>query len=177
MATETVFEFWDMFMLIFVIMTVVPLFYRGIRPSRRIHTLLATLEELDGLYYYSLESGFMSDLAATTLRGQVHALHARTDVLRFRAMKATTFRGELKNWSSGLSGEISEAIRDVKALRGKISAMSLVVLEARQRQPMCFDCDIKTAVPPSLDIPAIVVAEYIDPVDMPAEIKHETVAL
>ncbi len=76
MAAETAFMFWDMFVLNFAVVTVLPFVYRGFRnclPSGRVRALLSALSELDGLYYHSLESGFMSDFAATALRGQVHA--------------------------------------------------------------------------------------------------------
>ncbi len=76
MAAETVFAFSEMFVLIFATMTVLPFVYRGFRsclPSGRVRALLSALSELDELYCCSLESGFMSDLAATALRGQVHA--------------------------------------------------------------------------------------------------------
>ncbi|TFK85934.1 hypothetical protein K466DRAFT_587693 [Polyporus arcularius HHB13444] len=157
-------------------MTVLPFVYRGFRsclPSGRVRALLSALSELDELYCCSLESGFMSDFAATALRDQVHALHARADALRFRAMKATTLRAELKDWSRGLSSEISEAIRDVKALRRKISAMGLDVLEAQQRQPVYFYCDVQVAVPPHYDMSAIVQEEAVD---MVVESKEAAVA-
>ncbi|RDX48605.1 hypothetical protein OH76DRAFT_642025 [Lentinus brumalis] len=166
MAAETVFAFSEMFVLIFATMTVLPFVCRGfrncLRPLGRIRALLNALSELDGLFYHSLESGFMSTCAATALRGQVHALHARADALRFRAMKATTLRAELEDWSRGLSGEISEAIRDVKALRGKISAMSLGVLEAQQRSPGCHICDTKAAVQLYHDISAVVPVRCVE---------------
>ncbi|RPD57815.1 hypothetical protein L226DRAFT_575972 [Lentinus tigrinus ALCF2SS1-7] len=137
MATETVFDAWAVSMYIFTIAVTMPVLFRAIHrnlPSGRIHALRAALVDLDEVFQHSLESGFLSDFAATTIRGRVIAFHVRADELHFRAMKATTFRADLMNAFRGLSGEISQAIRDVRALRGKISAMALDELAAQQPQ-------------------------------------------
>ncbi|RPD69046.1 hypothetical protein L226DRAFT_575968 [Lentinus tigrinus ALCF2SS1-7] len=137
MATDAVFDTWAVFMYIFTIAVTMPVLFRAIHrnlPSGRIHALRSALVDLDEVFQHSLESGFLSDFAATTIRGRVIALHVRTDALHFRAMKATTFRADFMNAFRGLSCEISQVIRDVRALRGKISAMALDELVIRQPQ-------------------------------------------
>lgn len=46
---------------------------RNILPSVHLRQLITAVEDLDGLYNHSLESGFMNDVDATTIRGQVLA--------------------------------------------------------------------------------------------------------
>ena len=77
MATATeVFGVLAVYMLWTAVVLSMPVLFRALHsslPSSRLQELLVALEELDDLFNHSLESGYMTDLAITTIRGQVLA--------------------------------------------------------------------------------------------------------
>ncbi|PIL33734.1 hypothetical protein GSI_04359 [Ganoderma sinense ZZ0214-1] len=63
------------------------------------------------------------------LRARLAVLHERADTLRLRAFRATTLWQDLMNMRCGLSHEMARVIRDARAVRARISAVSYVELQ------------------------------------------------
>ncbi|KAI0740812.1 hypothetical protein C8Q76DRAFT_204016 [Earliella scabrosa] len=133
----------------FILMTVLPpllgWFIGRQLPSYRIRGLQAALHDVEGLYYYCLESGFMNEVPAIEFQARLSRLRVAADALSLRVSQAVSVADDFKNLARGYSLQISRLHREVNVLRADI-AVGLGGLEAQQRLPQYCDFDVKLQV-------------------------------